>query len=54
MTKKSLLSIILYISDLQDNHENLLKKVLKIFGGSEKMLYFCPLERWQSGRLRRS
>ena len=26
----------------------------KIFGGLRKMIYFCPLERWQSGRLRRS
>jgi hypothetical protein len=34
--------------------EKRLKKVCKIFGGLEKMLYFCPLERWQSGRLRRS
>ena len=30
------------------------KIVWKIFGGLWKMLYFCPLERWQSGRLRRS
>ena len=26
----------------------------KIFGSYKNMLYFCPLERWQSGRLRRS
>ena len=30
------------------------KKLTILFGGSENLFYICPLERWQSGRLRRS
>ena len=54
LTKKPLSSILLNIRMIWSHVKKNIKKLSKIFGGLEKMLYFCPLERWQSGRLRRS
>ena len=46
--------ICLLIKPLATDVGKKIKKLTILFGGSENLFYFCPLERWQSGRLRRS